>query len=128
MNAPKRLAAIGCRAHTGWAALVMVAGGPAHPEIAFRGRVELGDPSGCVRKNAYHAAVNDAAETARVPVPLHLRNAVTPLMKHQGYGKDYRYVHNDPAAKGEMECLPEPLRGKKYFNPDDGEPNERRDE
>lgn len=79
-------------------------------------------------KHAYHAAVTDAAETARVPVPLHLRNAVTPLMKHQGYGKDYRYVHNDPSAKEEMECLPEQLRGKKYFNPDDGEPNERRDE
>jgi putative ATPase len=70
-------------------------------------------------KNAYHAAVSDAAETARLPVPLHLRNAVTPLMKHAGYGKDYRYVHNDPAAKEEMECLPEQLRGRKYFNPDD---------
>jgi putative ATPase len=73
-------------------------------------------------KNAYHAAVNDAAETARVPVPLHLRNAVTPLMKNIGYGKDYRYVHSDSAAKAEMECLPEQLRGRKYFNPDDVEP------
>lgn len=73
-------------------------------------------------KNAYHAAVNDAAETARVPVPLHLRNAVTPLMKNIGYGKEYRYVHNDSAAKEEMECLPEQLRGRKYFNPDDVEP------
>jgi putative ATPase len=70
-------------------------------------------------KNAYHAAVSDAAETARVPVPLHLRNAATPLMKHLGYGKDYRYVHNDPDAKEEMECLPEQLRGRKYFNPDE---------
>ena len=70
-------------------------------------------------KNAYHAAVTDAAETARVPVPLHLRNAPTPLMKHLGYGKDYRYVHNDPDAKEEMECLPEQLRGRKYFNPDE---------
>ena len=69
-------------------------------------------------KNAYHAAVTDAAETAREPVPLHLRNAATPLMKHFGYGKDYRYVHNDPDAKEEMECLPEQLRGRKYFNPD----------
>jgi putative ATPase len=70
-------------------------------------------------KNAYHAAVTDAAETARVPVPLHLRNAPTPLMKHLGYGKDYRYVHNDPEAKEEMECLPEQLKGRKYFNPDE---------
>lgn len=67
-------------------------------------------------KNAYGAAVADAAETAREPVPLHLRNAVTPLMKQIGYGKDYRYVHNDPAAKEEMDCLPESLRGRKYFS------------
>ena len=66
-------------------------------------------------KNAYHAALVDAEETARVPVPLHLRNAVTPLMKQIGYGKDYRYVHSDPDAKEEMECLPEELRGRKYF-------------
>ncbi|HJP92917.1 MAG TPA: hypothetical protein VJ875_13245, partial [Pyrinomonadaceae bacterium] len=66
-------------------------------------------------KNAYHAALVDAEETARVPVPLHLRNAVTPLMKQIGYGKDYRYVHSDPEAKEEMECLPEELRSRKYF-------------
>jgi putative ATPase len=70
-------------------------------------------------KNAYFAAVNDAAETAREPVPLHLRNAPTPLLKHLGYGKDYRYVHNDKAAKDEMECLPEQLKGRTYFNPDE---------
>jgi putative ATPase len=66
-------------------------------------------------KNAYHAAVADAAETAREPVPLHLRNAVTPLMKQVGYGQGYRYAHSDPNAKDEMECLPESLRGHKYF-------------
>jgi len=70
-------------------------------------------------KNAYHAAVADAAETAREPVPLHLRNAVTPLMKHVGYGEGYRYVHSDPAAKDEMACLPESLRGRKYFEEDE---------
>lgn len=64
---------------------------------------------------AYSAAVADAAETAREPVPLHLRNAATPLMKHLGYGKDYRYVHSDPGAKEEMSCLPETLRGRVYF-------------
>lgn len=67
-------------------------------------------------KLAYHAAASDAAETAREPVPLHLRNAVTPLMKHVGYGEGYRYVHNDPKAKEEMACLPESLRGRKYFD------------
>jgi putative ATPase len=67
-------------------------------------------------KNAYHAAATDAEETSRLPVPLHLRNAVTPLMKQIGYGKEYRYVHNDPSAKEEMECLPEQLRGRKYYS------------
>ena len=70
-------------------------------------------------KNAYHAAAVDAEQTARVPVPLHLRNAVTPLIKQVGYGKEYRYVHSDPAAKEEMECLPEQLRGRVYFSEDD---------
>jgi putative ATPase len=67
-------------------------------------------------KRAYQAAVSDAAETAREPVPLHLRNAVTPLMKHAGYGQGYRYVHSDPRAKEEMSCLPESLRGRKYYD------------
>ncbi len=69
-------------------------------------------------KNAYFAAALDAAETAREPVPMHLRNAATPLMKQVGYGKDYRYVHEDPAARDEMECLPEKLRGRNYFEPE----------
>ncbi len=69
-------------------------------------------------KSAYFAASADAAQTSHEPVPLHLRNAPTPLMKHFGYGKDYRYVHDDPAAAEEMECLPEKLRGHKYFDPD----------
>ena len=67
-------------------------------------------------KRAYHSAMADATETAREPVPLHLRNAVTPLMKHVGYGEGYRYVHSDPDAKDEMDCLPETLRGHKYFD------------
>jgi len=67
-------------------------------------------------KRAYQAAVSDAAETAREPVPLHLRNAVTPLMRQVGYGEGYRYVHSDAQAKEEMECLPERLRGRQYFD------------
>jgi putative ATPase len=67
---------------------------------------------------AYSAARNDATETAREPVPLHLRNAATPLMKNLGYGKDYRYVHSDAEAKEEMSCLPEKLKGKVYFEDD----------
>ena len=70
---------------------------------------------------AYTAAQGDAAETAREPVPLHLRNAATPLMKNLGYGKDYRYVHSDTRAKEEMSCLPEKLKGKIYFEDDQPE-------
>jgi hypothetical protein len=51
-----RAAALGCRAHTGWAALVVVAGGVARPEVVFRGRAELADPRGRVRKNVYQAS------------------------------------------------------------------------
>ena len=67
---------------------------------------------------SYSAAHKDAAETSREPVPLHLRNAATPLMKHLGYGREYRYVHEDAAAQDEMSCLPEKLRGRIYFEPD----------
>src|SRR5947208_6799206 len=67
-------------------------------------------------KRAFLAAATDAAETAREPVPLHLRNAITPLMKRTGYGSGYRYVHSDPRAKEEMQCLPESLRGKVYYD------------
>jgi putative ATPase len=64
---------------------------------------------------AYSAAHKDATETSREPVPLHLRNAPTPLMKHLGYGREYRYVHSDTAAKDEMSCLPEKLAGRVYY-------------
>jgi len=67
---------------------------------------------------AYYAAHKDASETSREPVPLHLRNAATPLMKHLGYGKEYRYVHSDAGAKDGMSCLPEKLRGRVYFEDD----------
>jgi putative ATPase len=67
---------------------------------------------------AYMAANKDATETAREPVPLHLRNAPTPLMKNLGYGKEYRYVHSDAQAKEEMSCLPEKLSGKIYYEDD----------
>jgi putative ATPase len=70
-------------------------------------------------KRAFAAASSDAAETAREPVPLHLRNAVTPLMKGVGYGTGYRYVHDDARAKDEMECLPEKLKGHVYYTSDD---------
>jgi putative ATPase len=64
---------------------------------------------------AYAAAAADAIESAREPVPLHLRNAVTSLVKAAGYGEGYRYIHDDPAAQREMPCLPERFRGRDYL-------------
>jgi putative ATPase len=72
-------------------------------------------------KRAFMSASEDASETSREPVPLHLRNAVTPLMKRTGYGKGYRYVHDDPAAREEMSCLPERLKGKVYWEEESDE-------
>jgi putative ATPase len=67
---------------------------------------------------AYIAAQRDALETEREPVPLHLRNAATGLMKGLGYGKDYQYAHLYESGRAEqMECLPEGLRGRKYYKP-----------
>jgi putative ATPase len=66
-------------------------------------------------KRAYMAAAGDAAETAREPVPLHLRNAITPLMKRIGYGSGYRYVHSDRRAREEMSCLPDALGDRVYY-------------
>jgi putative ATPase len=67
-------------------------------------------------KRAYHMAAADAIQTAREPVPLHLRNAVTPIMKRVGYGQGYRYVHDDPEARVEMKCLPEQLSDRVYYS------------
>jgi len=63
------------------------------------------------------AAKEDVKKTLNLPVPLHLRNAPTPLMKDLGYGKDYKYPHNFPGAKVKQEYLPEGLKGKRYYRP-----------
>jgi putative ATPase len=62
-------------------------------------------------------AIEDAQTHGNLAVPLHLRNAVTSLMKGIGYGKGYRYVHDDPQAKGEQIHLPEPLKKRQYYRP-----------
>lgn len=62
-------------------------------------------------------ALEDAKAHGNLGVPLHLRNAVTSLMHDLGYGKGYRYVHEDPQAKTEQAHLPEPLRGRQYYRP-----------
>ena len=71
-------------------------------------------PKSNLVKTAYAAAAADAADSAREPVPLHLRNAVTALMKGVGYGRGYRYARDDPSARDEMACLPERFVGRDY--------------
>jgi putative ATPase len=66
---------------------------------------------------AYGEAAGDALSTRAEPVPLWIRNAPTPLMKGLGYGRDYRYAHDEPDAVAAMECLPDNLRGRRYYHP-----------
>lgn len=64
---------------------------------------------------AYAEAKRDAMKTLAEPVPLHIRNAPTPLMEKLGYGKGYKYPHNYPDAKVEQNYMPNNLKGKKYL-------------
>lgn len=66
---------------------------------------------------AYGMARKDAEERQAEPVPLHLRNAVTKLMKELDYGKDYQYAHDTREKITNMECLPESLKGRSYYHP-----------
>ncbi len=66
---------------------------------------------------AYDAAIEDVEKTRNEPVPLHLRNPVTKLMKGIGYGEGYQYAHNVEGGVARMECLPENLRGRRYYQP-----------
>ncbi|MCP2619980.1 replication-associated recombination protein A [Candidatus Aminicenantes bacterium AC-334-K16] len=66
---------------------------------------------------AYQKVMAEVEEAPFEPVPLHLRNPVTPLMKFIGYGRDYKYAHDFQEATTAMETLPERLKGKQYYQP-----------
>src|SRR5688500_7268830 len=66
---------------------------------------------------AYNRAATDAHGAVAQPVPLHLRNAPTKLMKDLDYGKGYRYAHEEADAVADMSCLPPALEGRKYYEP-----------
>ncbi|HET9293672.1 MAG TPA: recombination factor protein RarA, partial [Gemmatimonadales bacterium] len=66
---------------------------------------------------AWGAALEAARETPAAPVPLHLRNPVTGLMKEIGYGKGYRYAHDAPEAYQAQEYLPAGLEGSTFYEP-----------
>lgn len=65
----------------------------------------------------YNAAKADAEKTMAQGVPLHLRNAPTKLMEDMGYKKGYKYAHDYKNKIAKMQCLPENLKDKKYYNP-----------
>jgi putative ATPase len=73
------------------------------------------------KSNAVYAAYNAAAESAMQdvaePVPLHLRNAPSSLMKSLDYGRGYQYAHDQPDAVAAMDCLPERLQGRQFYQP-----------
>jgi putative ATPase len=66
---------------------------------------------------AYSLVKDDVARTRNEPVPIHLRNAPTRLMKGLGYGKDYKYAHDYENAQVEQEHLPPSLKGRRYYRP-----------
>ncbi|MFZ0285464.1 MAG: replication-associated recombination protein A [Terriglobales bacterium] len=66
---------------------------------------------------AYSDVVQDVEQTAAEPVPLHLRNAPTGLMKGMGYGQGYKYAHDLEDKVADMQCLPDNLRDRSYYQP-----------
>jgi putative ATPase len=66
---------------------------------------------------AYAAAQQDIESTRQEPVPLHLRNAPTKLMKDLDYAKGYKYAHDEEGKVADMDCLPASLLGRRYYEP-----------
>ncbi|MDQ3069574.1 MAG: replication-associated recombination protein A [Acidobacteriota bacterium] len=66
---------------------------------------------------AYSEAKDDAASELAEPVPHHLRNAPTKLMKALDYGKGYRYAHDEAGGVADMQCLPDALKDRQYYRP-----------
>jgi putative ATPase len=66
---------------------------------------------------ALERALEDVRKLPNQPVPLHLRNAITGLMKEMGYGKGYQYAHDHPGHFVEQEYLPPSLKGRRYYQP-----------
>ncbi|HEX3893035.1 MAG TPA: replication-associated recombination protein A [Terracidiphilus sp.] len=73
------------------------------------------------KSNAVYTAFGgvkaEIEHTRQEPVPLHLRNAPTRLMKELDYGKGYRYAHDEEDKVSDMDCLPDSLRGRTYYHP-----------
>jgi len=61
--------------------------------------------------------LQEVRQSGALPVPMHLRNAVTGLMKTEGYGKGYRYAHAEAGGRARQSHLPEPLLGRRFYEP-----------
>jgi putative ATPase len=66
---------------------------------------------------AYTDVQIDVERTAAEPVPLHLRNAPTSLMRNIGYGQGYKYAHELESKVADMQCMPDNLRERQYYLP-----------
>ena len=103
---------------TGTSAALLLApkaGAEGPPEPADYDRLPLAWNKRTVKRFRERLAEKDVEKTAAEPVPKHLRNATTALMREAGYGEGYRYAHDDPAARNEMTCLPHSLIDRRYF-------------
>ena len=69
--------------------------------------------------SGYEKARHEVREGDNPPVPLHIRNAPTSLMKGLGYGKGYKYAHDFEEQTAPMDCLPEALAGRRFYEPKD---------
>src|SRR5262249_51580144 len=76
-------------------------------------------PKSNAAMRAMVAATDDVRAQGPLPVPLHLRNAPTPLMKGLGYGAGYEYPHDHPEATVAQDYLPDALRSRRYYEPTD---------
>jgi putative ATPase len=76
-------------------------------------------PKSNALETAYGTVIEDVHKTEADPVPLHLRNPVTGLMKNIGYGEGYKYAHNFEEKVTDMPCLPGNLAGRTYYHPTD---------
>jgi putative ATPase len=77
----------------------------------------LGSPESNALYTAYGEVTAEIEAHRAEPVPLHLRNAPTPLMEQFGYGEGYQYAHDVEAGVADMECMPDNLRGREFYHP-----------
>ena len=89
------------------------------PRAGAGGGLSGGAPKSNALYTAYGAVQEDVERTAQDPVPLHLRNAPTGLMKAFGYGQGYQYAHDLEAKVADMQCLPDNLKDRVYYHPTD---------